>query len=347
MMKNLYLKNLLSTKKSNIKKIITMIKKILYHSWYYYIPICLMVVLVLLINDFMLDELNKINDNKLNKCEKFKQYQEGCLNLFKNIRYPNKSRIHIPPLRYIPNDLLDEFTQNGKIPIRNWLYINEAYKDSNLDKIYNRKLDIINKDDVKFWQDAVKKRLPLNYGDQFMTQLMFKYENQIKNKLVGVIGTQSVWIEAIALEVGASKVTTLEYTRKEYEDKEKLEWIHVNDYLDKILNSSDVKLEQFDSIASFSSIEHSGLGRYGDPLDGFGDIKTVRQIHCMTKPGGLFFLGLPTTKPLYATSYIEFNLHRVYGFNRLKYLFDGWQILEQTEQANNHQVFVLKKISIC
>ena len=323
-----------------------MIKKFLYYTWYYYIPICLMVVLVLLINNFILDELNETNE--LKKCEKFNQYQEGCLNLFKNIRYPNKSRIHIPPLRYIPNDLLAEFTQNGQIPIRKWLYINEAYLDSNLDKIYNRDLAIITKEDVKFWQDAVKKRLPLNYGDKFMTQLMFKYDKQVKDKSVAVIGTQSVWIEAIALEVGAAKVTTLEYTRKEYEDKEKLEWIHVNDYLDKILHSSsDNKLEQFDSIASYSSIEHSGLGRYGDPLDGLGDIKAVRQIHCMTKPGGLLFLGLPTTKPLYATSYIEFNLHRVYGFNRLKYLFDGWEILEQSEQSNNHNVFVLKKLSVC
>lgn len=315
-----------------------MFKKIIYHIWYYYVPVFLLIVLVLYLNSLMLDELNKVSQTN-NKCRQFERYQQGCINLFKNIRYPNESRIHAPPLRYIPNDLLDEFTQDGKIPIRNWMYINEAYKNSDGHK------EIITKEDVKFWQDAVKKRLPLNYGDKHMTQLMFKYKDQIKDKSLAVIGTQSVWIEAIGLEVGAFKITTLEYTRKEYQDKEKLKWLHLNDYLDEILKSQE--LELFDSVASYSSIEHSGLGRYGDPLDGLGDIKTVRQIHCMTKPGGLFFLGLPTTNPLTATSYIEFNLHRIYGYNRLMYLFEGWQLIEQTEQANGHNVFVLKKISIC
>ena len=37
--------------------------------------------------------------------------------------------------------------------------------------------------------------------------------------------------------------------------------------------------DTFDSVVSFSSIEHSGLGRYGDPLDPDGDLKTMQVIH--------------------------------------------------------------------
>ena len=31
--------------------------------------------------------------------------------------------------------------------------------------------------------------------------------------------------------------------------------------------------QQYDCVASFSSVEHSGLGRYGDELNPFGDLQ--------------------------------------------------------------------------
>ncbi len=160
-----------------------------------------------------------------------------------------------------------------------------------------------------------------------------------KGKKFVVIGTQSPWVEALALDVNSSRVFTLEYTKKEFEQKEVLEWLHVHAYLTKSIQER--KIEEFDNAASFSSIEHSGLGRYGDPLDPNGDIKAVRQVHCMLKPGGLFFLGLPTSKD--NSSFIEFNAHRVYGHKRLAKLFVGWDLIEETRRGSDHSVFVLKK----
>lgn len=103
--------------------------------------------------------------------------------------------------------------------------------------------------------------------------------------------------------------------RKKYEH-DRLEWLHVNDYLDDLI-ANRKQIEQFDNSASFSSIEHSGLGRYGEPLSADGDIDAVKQVHCMLKPNGLFFLGLPTSPD--DSSYIEFNAYRVYGSKRLVY----------------------------
>jgi hypothetical protein len=169
---------------------------------------------------------------------------------------------------------------------------------------------------------------------------MAKYSSDyLKDKHLAVIGTIKPWLEAIALDAGASKVTTLDYTKKAYEQKNTLEWLHVNDYLDYLIKNE--KVEEFDNAASFSSIEHSGLGRYGDPLDPDGDIKAVRQVHCMIKSGGLFFLGLPASKD--NSSYIEFNAHRVYGHKRLEKLFVGWDLLEETPRKEFHSVFVLRK----
>ena len=48
-------------------------------------------------------------------------------------------------------------------------------------------------------------------------------------------------------------------------------------------------MDMFDFAVSFSSIEHCGLGRYGDPLNPFGDFEAVAQVWCMCKPGALFF----------------------------------------------------------
>ncbi len=36
-------------------------------------------------------------------------------------------------------------------------------------------------------------------------------------------------------------------------------------------------LEKFDIMVSFSSLEHSGLGRYGDELNPWGDLITMAR----------------------------------------------------------------------
>lgn len=43
---------------------------------------------------------------------------------------------------------------------------------------------------------------------------------------------------------------------------------------------------QVDFAVSFSSIEHNGLGRYGDALDPNGDLRDVELLSCIIRPGG-------------------------------------------------------------
>jgi len=279
------------------------------------------------------------NDVKLesNKCI---QYRNNCLNLFKKLRYPNKTLIIRPPLKMPPDDLLNEFIQNGEMPITNYWYSNDVYSDSNSD---SKSLPvIISGKEFSGWLDLVKNNKPLNYGNQCLQTTMTNYSDQIKEKSIVVIGTQLPWIEAIAYHLSASKITTLDYTRKKYETN-KLEWLHVNDYLDDLIMNN--KIELFDNSASFSSIEHSGLGRYGDPLAPNGDIEAVQQVHCLLKNNGLFFLGLPTSAD--DSSYIEFNVHRVYGSKRLNRLLKGWTFIQKVRAKDWHSVFVLKKNSVC
>ena len=43
----------------------------------------------------------------------------------------------------------------------------------------------------------------------------------------------------------------------------------------------DGNLGQFEAVFTYSSVEHSGLGRYGDSLNPWGDIIAVAQAWCV------------------------------------------------------------------
>ncbi len=100
-------------------------------------------------------------------------------------------------------------------------------------------------------------------------------------------------------------------------------------------------LELYENAATFSSIEHAGLGRFGDPLNPDGDLEVMQQVHCMLKPGSLFFVGgLENSNK--EKGAIQFNAGRIYGTKRLKLLFRGWEIL-----GHKQEEFVLKKAGGC
>lgn len=61
--------------------------------------------------------------------------------------------------------------------------------------------------------------------------------------------------------------------------------------LDWALEWTAGSLEPVDFAFSFSSWEHDGLGRYGDPLDPWGDVEAVARTSCFVKPGERFGVG--------------------------------------------------------
>jgi hypothetical protein len=265
-------------------------------------------------------------------------YRDKCMQLFKKINTPNMSLFFRPPLNKPPDDMFDEFTQHGQMPITKYLYVNEVYADSKNDEKNTQK--VITRAELDMYRDKVRRGEALGYNDKVLSELMGSYRQMLEAKTITVVGTQLPWVEAIALEVGASKITTLDYTHNKYEQAELLEWIHVSDYLANAITAQ--MIENFDNAVSFSSLEHAGLGRYGDPLNPNGDIEAVQQIHCMLKPGGLLFLGLPASHD--GSSYIEFNAHRMYGKARLDRLLQGWKLLmKKKESAGFHDIFVLEK----
>lgn len=49
----------------------------------------------------------------------------------------------------------------------------------------------------------------------------------------------------------------------------------------------------FDAVVGVSSLEHIGLGHYGDPLDRIGDAKAVALAARWLKPGGWLYADVP------------------------------------------------------
>ena len=81
-----------------------------------------------------------------------------------------------------------------------------------------------------------------------------------------------------------------------------------------------------DSIVSLScmhTVEHIGLGRYGDPIDPEGDVKAINELKRVTAKGGSLFFVVPVGKPK-----IQFNAHRVYAFEQIKEYFEAFDLAD-------------------
>jgi hypothetical protein len=67
-----------------------------------------------------------------------------------------------------------------------------------------------------------------------------------------------------------------------------------------------------DSLSCLHTLEHFGLGRYGDSVDIDGYLKGFRQLASMVRPGGMFYLSVPI-----GPERIEFNAHRVFAIRTI------------------------------
>lgn len=80
--------------------------------------------------------------------------------------------------------------------------------------------------------------------------------------------------------------------------------------------------ETCESLSCLHTIEHFGLGRYGDPVDPKGYLKGLERLKAMVKPGGLLYLSTPI-----GPQRIEFNAHRIFSpATLLGWFEEGWDV---------------------
>ena len=113
---------------------------------------------------------------------------------------------------------------------------------------FDRHLKLIRRDELSspYGKDVVKR----------IKYLLEKYVD-VQNKHVLVIGSALPWVETILLYLNASRITTLEYDPYP-STHPKVTTITPSDFA-KLVLSNNAPL--FDAMVSFSSLEHSGLGR--------------------------------------------------------------------------------------
>lgn len=203
------------------------------------------------------------------------------------------------PPRRMPSEMRASFTMNGTIPVGHW-YLNDI-KSGHLVWTTNS----------PWWSPAkVRRREGSYYGsnDQFLFEALEKYP--IDGQEVVIVGSEFPWYECIATTFGAA-VTTIEYRPVDC----RIPGLCV-------LTPDEFARcpRRFDAVISISSIEHDGLGRYGDPLNPDGDLTAMGRFRDLLKPGGRLFLAVPIGPDV-----VVWNAHRIYGPRRLPLLLSRWK----------------------
>jgi hypothetical protein len=142
-----------------------------------------------------------------------------------------------------------------------------------------------------------------NSSLQFV-EVFNKFVN-LSGKTCLVLGSISPWIECLLLHFNAKCVSTLDYITPECNYK--INTLSMNNY------NKEMK---YDVVISFSSLEHDGLGRYGDPINPNGDIDSCIEAYSMLNKEGYFICGIPI-----GDGCIEGNFHRIYNKKRIDKLF--------------------------
>jgi SAM-dependent methyltransferase len=91
------------------------------------------------------------------------------------------------------------------------------------------------------------------------------------------------------------------------------------------LNSLPFPNDSVESLSCMHVVEHVGLGRYGDPLDPWGDVKAMTELARVVARGGHLLFVVPVGQPR-----IQFNAHRVYSYAQVR---EGLASLELVEFA--------------
>ena len=219
-----------------------------------------------------------------------------------------------PAPKTIPKEFWNEYTMENRVTIRG-CYFNQKYLNS------KARTPIWTKEYVDdYIRLAAQGRMlgPYVHNESITLIEGIKHAPGIKNGRVLVVGSESPWVEAYVLNEGAKEVVTLEYGSIESKHP-KIKTMIPSEFQKSFLNGS---LGLFDAVVTFSSVEHSGLGRYGDSPNPWGDIIAVARTWCVTKVKGSLVIGVPYEN---GKDYVMYNAHRVYGKIRFPYLSTNWK----------------------
>ena len=89
------------------------------------------------------------------------------------------------------------------------------------------------------------------------------------------------------------------------------------------LNSLPFADNTVTSLSCMHTVEHVGLGRYGDEIDPTGDLRAIRELARVLAPGGHLYFVVPVGAPR-----LCFNAHRIYSYEQIVDAFSDLELLE-------------------
>lgn len=86
------------------------------------------------------------------------------------------------------------------------------------------------------------------------------------------------------------------------------------------------------SLSCMHTVEHIGLGRYGDPFDPDGDLKAICELKRVLSHGGNLLFAVPIGK-----AKLHFNSDRTYNYNQILEYFKDFKLKEFFLIPDDHQ----------
>ena len=232
------------------------------------------------------------------------------------------------PPRQVPPALWAEITEWGALPVRS-TYWNQASLPGGEPVTINYHNGTIA---VLLWKAGRREQEYYGVTDTWLYALLDRHRELVAGRRVAILGSLEPWYECIALTYGAQRIFTVEYGARRSDDP-RFEFVTPSAMEAAVAAGT---WEPFDLAFSISSFEHDGLGRYGDPLNGAGDLSTMNFVRTkILKPGGHLVFAVPTGRDC-----INFNEQRIYGEGRMAKILAGWKVVDveglDWNRANGH-----------
>lgn len=132
-----------------------------------------------------------------------------------------------------------------------------------------------------------------------------------KSSNILVHGSVSPWVECLLISQGYKNIFTTDY-------------IDINIKYPGIVFIPREKIfdYKFDLVISYSSLEHDGLGRYGDPINPRGAFDAVDEVYELLNEKGVFLCAIPIRNM--QSSFIAGNRHILFGEKTTQKLFSDF-----------------------
>lgn len=193
----------------------------------------------------------------------------------------------------------------GGVPILDWYLYEPGSKDNPI--LFTRAL-------IDEYLQIIEEKESGYYGnnlDCWLYEALEKYP--IAGKEVGIIGSQLPFYECVVLAFGGQPIT-VEY-QKIVSEEPRITTVTVEEF--------NANPRKFDVILSISSIEHDGLGRYGDPINPNGDLEFMAKAKTLLKEDGHMILAVPVGRDS-----LVWNAHRIYGQLSFPLLINEWNLID-------------------